>query len=192
VRRHPARRAVLVAACTAGVLLASSSGVGAARASAPVPPNRWWGTICRDFNAYTKDTGKYERVLVTTLQNPRSLSDVRTKLIQYLNSNIIRANELLATLRRAGVPAVPGGAQYAAAIQSGFVQLRDGFEGLLPDARATPTSSATAVQDAVNGMRTKLMVLASQSSSTIDAANQAAAPQLLAARQAQKACRAAG
>jgi hypothetical protein len=180
-----------IAACVLiGVL---SSGVafgaqGSSVAASSVSPTKWWGTVCSDLVSYTRDTAKYEKALVATLQNPKSPGDVKAKLITFLNSNLNRANSLIATLKRAGTPNAPGGAQFASGLQSGFVQLRDGFKRVIPEARAAPTGSTAALQSAVNAIHGELTTLATQSANTEDAARQLSSPQLTAARQGQKAC----
>ena len=144
--------------------------------------------MCSVLTSYTNDTAKFEKALVATLQRPKSASDVKTKLITFLTSNQHRATSLIAALKRAGTPNTPDGPQFASALQSGIIQLRDGFKSLIPEAQAAPTGSVAALQAAINAIHDKLTTLATQGANTEQAARQAESPQLTAARQSQKAC----
>jgi len=181
-----------IVACVLIAVLASGTAFGAQGSSAAasgVAPNKWWGAVCSNLSSYTKDTAKYEKALEAGLKNPKSISDVKAHLIRFLGNNVSRANELIAALKKAGVPNVPNGAQYAAAVQAGFVELRDGLQGLVGDARAAPTNSRTGMQAAISSLQTKLSTVGTDSANSEDqAAAQFASPQLTAGRQSQKAC----
>lgn len=179
---------VLISMVASGTAL---GGRGPSVAAAGVSPQKWWGTVCADLNAYTKDTAKFQKTLVATLNNPKSLGDVKAHLVGFLHSNVARADTLIADLKKAGTPNAPNGAQYATAIRAGFVQLRDGLEGLLPDANAAPTESKAGMQAVISTLQAKVTAVGNQGAAAEDAARQAAAPQLTAARLKTKACNAA-
>ena len=188
-------RRVVVGSIIACVLIAvPASGTafgaqGSSVAASGVAPTKWWGAVCSNLSSYTKDTAKFEKALEAGLKNPKSISDVKAHLIKFLGNNVSRANELIASLKKAGIPNVPNGAQYAAAVQGGFVELRDGLQGLEGDARAAPTNSRAGMQAAISALQTKLSTLGTDSANSEDqAAAQFASPQLTAARQSQKAC----
>jgi hypothetical protein len=177
---------VLIAVLTSGFAFGAQ---GASKAGARVAPKQWWGTVCSDLVSYTNDTARFERTLVAALDNPKSPSDVKAKLITFLTNNLTRVKSLLAALKRAGVPNAPGGAEYASSLQSGFGQLVAGFKGLIPEARAAPTGSMPALQSAVNVIHGELITFGAQGANTEAAARQRSSPELIAARQQQPACK---
>jgi hypothetical protein len=172
-------------------VLASGTAFGAQGASVPgssVSPRNWWGTVCSELSAYTKDTAKFGNTLVEALKDAKSPSDARASLIKFLNNNVSRADKLITSLRKAGSPNAPNGAQFASATQAGIAQLRDGLQGLLPEAKAAPTSSTAAMQSAITTLQTNVSAVGSQSGNAERAAQQLLSPSMLAARQATKSC----
>jgi len=195
-RRRPLSRArrAIGGGVAAGVLiavLASGTAFGAQGSSvsaATVSPSQWSGSVCSALVSYKNDAAKLEKTFESSIKNPKSLSQVKSKFTTFLNANVSRANKLIASLKSAGTPKTPMGAQFASAIQAGFVQLRDGFKGLVSNAKSVPTTSVSDFESAFNTLQGDLNTLETQNQSTFQAANQFASPQLNAAFTAQKSC----
>jgi hypothetical protein len=113
---------------------------------------------------------------VAELNDVKSLSDVKSQFITFLNNNATRADRLIASLKRAGSPNAPGGVQFATAISAGFIQLRDGFKRLVPEARSARTGSSADVQAGVQKLQSELTTLGDQSGNVEQAASRAESP----------------
>jgi len=195
-RRRPARRAgrAIGGSLAAGALvavLASGTAFGAQGTSvsgATVSPSQWSGTVCKALVSYKNDAAKLEKSFESSIKNPKSLTEVKTKFTTFLNANVSRANKLIASLKSAGTPKTPMGAQFASAIQAGFVQLKDGFKSLVSNAKSVPTGSVSDFESAFNTLQSDLNNLETQNQSTFQAANQFASPQLNSAFTGQKSC----
>ncbi len=179
--------AVFIVVVTSGAAFGARGG---SVAGSGVAPKKWWGTVCSVLASYTNDTAKYERTLVAALQSPTSPADVKAKLVGFLTGNLSRAKSLIAALKRAGVPNVAGGADFASSLQQGFAVLVAGFKRLIPEARAAPTGSLAALQGPVNTIHDEVVTIGDQGASIEDAARQRSSPELTAARQQVPACKA--
>lgn len=190
-----ARRAVgaVIGASVVVAVLASGTAFGAQGSSvgaATVSPAKWSGQVCTALVSYKTDAAKLEKAFEAGIKNPKSLAEVKTKFTTFLKSNVSRANKLIAALGQAGTPKAPMGAQFAAAIKAGFVQLRDGFKSLVGSAQSVPTASVSDFESAFNTLQSQLNTLETQNQTTFQAANQFSSAQLNTAFQAQKSCKA--
>jgi len=192
-RRGPAARVrtaagLTVAACTIVTLLGVGTGLGALTATTTVSPSKWSGTVCTALVSYKNDAAKLEKAFEKSIKNPKSLSEVKAKFTAFLKLNVARANKLVGQLKKAGTPSTPNGGDFANAITAGFVQLRDGFKGLVPTAQAVPTDSASNFESAFQALESNLNDLQTANQGTFQQADQFASPALNSAFQNQKAC----
>jgi hypothetical protein len=197
-RRGPVRRArravgAVVGASVLVAVLASGTAVAAQGSSVTaetVSPAKWSANVCTALVSYKNDAAKLEKAFEANIKNPKSLSEVKTKFTKFLNDNVSRANQLIASLKKAGTPNAPQGAQFASAIKAGFVQLHDGFQSLVGNAKSVPTGSVSDFESAFNTLQSQLNDLETRNQTTFQAADQFSSPQLNAAFQGQKSCKA--
>jgi hypothetical protein len=172
-RTRLARRGVAgVAVCALAMTLAV--GTASARPSIPgaASPVTWSGNVCQALNSFQTDLKKTDQSFSNATQNSQSLTGIRAKYVAFLQTNANRTARLIAALKHAGNPKAPTGAQLAAALRAGYVDLRAGFLSLLPDARALPTDTLTNFQAAFAKVQAKIQTLQTQNSATFNGANQ--------------------
>jgi hypothetical protein len=158
--------------CTLTVALA----VGTASAGPSIPaatsPVAWSGTVCQALNSFQTDIKKLDQNFAKATQNSKSLANIKAKYLTFLQSNAARTARLVTVLKKAGNPAAPNGAQFASAIQAGYVDLRAGFVSLVTDVRALPTDTLSSFKTAFGAVQTKIQGLETQNQAAFNGASQ--------------------
>jgi hypothetical protein len=128
--------------------------------------------VCQALNSFQTDLKKTDQSFSTATQSSQSLKAIKAKYVAFLQTNANRTARLITALKQAGNPKAPTGAQFAAALRAGYVDLRAGFLSLLPDARALPTDTLANFQAAFAKVQAKIQTLQTQNSATFNGANQ--------------------
>jgi len=142
-------------------------------ASRQVPAARYVHRVCVAVSTWE------QRVAVAGLSTPRRLRERKRVLRAYFRDLVRYARAAVKSLKRAGAPAVPGGAHIAAAVRGAFHDTLVGLEKALTAANRMPTSSGrafgkatkTIMQRLVDALGTTVSALATVSDSpALDAA----------------------
>ncbi len=174
--RHRIRATGRMLAAAGVCSLAMTLGVGSASAAPGIPatasPVSWSGNVCQALGSFQTDIKNSDQTFSKTTQRSKSLATIKAKYLSFLQSNVNRTSQLITALRKAGVPAAPNGAQFAAAIQAGYVNLRDGFSSLVGDAKGLPTDTTDNFKAAFAVVQTKIQTLETQNQAAFSSADQ--------------------
>jgi hypothetical protein len=173
IRARLTRRTV---AATGICTLALTLTVGTASAAPSIPaaasPTSWSSNVCQALNSFQGDIKTLDQNFTKATKTSKSLANIKTRYLAFLQSNVNRTAQLIKALNKAGVPAAPTGAQFAAAIRAGYVDLHDGFNSLVTDAKALPTDTLANFQAAFAVVQTKIQALETRNQAAFSGANQ--------------------
>ncbi len=150
--------------------------IGAASAAPAVPaassPVTWSGNVCQALNSFQHDIQSLDQKFTKATQNDKSLANIKARYVGFLQSNVSRTTKLVNALQKAGAPAAPNGVQFADAIRAGYVNLHDGFNSLVTDAKALPTDTVGNFQTAFAAVQAKIQGLETNNQAAFNGANQ--------------------
>jgi hypothetical protein len=163
-------------ACTVVIALAAGTASAAPNVPAAASPTSWSRNVCTALSSFSADIKKLDQNFSKATQNSKSLAGIKTQYVAFLQHNVSRTSQLITSLKKAGVPAAPNGKQFAAAIQAGYVNLHDGFSGLVGDAKALPADTVANFKTAFTALQAKIQTLETQNQNAFAGADQFQSP----------------
>lgn len=159
-------RSAVLATVTSAVLVTSIAVAATSAAALPsrtVTPKRWVHSVCTSISDW-QSTIQQGQNLTSSIQGATDLSQVKTQVVDYLQSTVDATDQLVTNISKAGTPNLKSGSKIARDFRNGFNQIRDVFGTARDNTQSLdatdPTQFGTALQnigtaidDGANGIK---------------------------------------
>jgi hypothetical protein len=151
------RSAILAAMCSATLVtsIALEASGAAALPSKTVPPKKWVHSVCTSINDW-KDEIAQGQNLASSLQGATDLNQVKTQVVNYLQSTVDASDQLVTSIGKAGTPSVKNGSKIVKEFKKGFSQIRGVFATARDNTQSLDTSDPTQFASALTNIGTAI------------------------------------
>jgi hypothetical protein len=143
--------------CSAALVtsIAFEASGAAALPSKTVPPKKWVHSVCTSISDW-KDQLSQGQNLASSVQSATDLDQVKTQVVNYLQSTVDATDQLVTNIGKAGTPKVNSGSKIVKEFENGFTQIRGVFVTARDNTQSLDTSDPTQFAGALTNVGTAI------------------------------------